>query len=206
MVTRDTVMIVCGGDDYSAGKIARYAAESDYIIAADGGLDILTQCGIEPDMVIGDMDSTKLAEKLDDLDRIVLKYPPEKDYTDSELALQKALGFFPKRIWLFAATGSYADHSLVNIIITARNPLCTIITSNASISYKTSPFEFESFIGQRFSLFPTEAVTNIRLIGAKYQYHNCDIQAWEYSLGNESAGERVRVEFDSGSMLCILFD
>ena len=202
----DTIMIVCSGEDYSPDKIKQYANKSDLIIACDGGFDILTKCGIEPNIIMGDMDSTAMAGAIMSAKCEVLRYPPEKDYTDSELAIQKAMTFSPKRIYLFASTGSYADHSLVNIIMAVRNPFCTIVTSNASISCKTLPFEFESFIGQRFSLFPTENVTNIKLIGAKYQYHNCDIHSWEYSLGNESIAEKVSVEFDSGSMILILFD
>ena len=201
------IMIVCSGEDYSPDKIKQYAAEANYIIACDGGTDILLKCGIKPDMVMGDMDSTKMLGEIEQGGWEVIRFPREKDYTDSELAIQKALEMKPKHIYMFAATGSYVDHSLVNIIAIVRNaPICEIVTSNAVISFKTESFEFENGINRRFSLFPITDVKNIRLIGAKYQYPKSDLVPWEFSLGNEGIAETVKVEFDSGSMLLVLFD
>src|SRR5699024_12482516 len=42
-------------------------------------------------------------------------HPPEKDKTDLEIALQKALSLEPDRIYLFGVTGGRLDHALINL-------------------------------------------------------------------------------------------
>src|SRR5699024_6449507 len=42
-------------------------------------------------------------------------HPPEKDKTDLEIALQKALSLEPDTIYLFGVTGGRLDHALINL-------------------------------------------------------------------------------------------
>src|SRR5699024_12586125 len=42
-------------------------------------------------------------------------HPPEKDKTDLEIALQKALSLEPDRIYLIGVTGGRLDHALINL-------------------------------------------------------------------------------------------
>src|SRR5699024_9712295 len=42
-------------------------------------------------------------------------HPPEKDKTDLEIALQKAISLEPDTIYLFGVTGGRLDHALINL-------------------------------------------------------------------------------------------
>ena len=55
-----------------------------FIVASDGGYNYLKKQNIKPDLIIGDLDSIK--EEPTNLK--VLKYPIEKDETDTELVLK----------------------------------------------------------------------------------------------------------------------
>ena len=103
------ISIIGNGEDWNSTKIKDYCKNSDFIIAADKGLSILDQLNITPDLIIGDMDS--VPEKvLGKYKNIALeKYPKEKDLTDSEISLKKAISLKPKKISLLAMTGSYFD-------------------------------------------------------------------------------------------------
>ena len=76
--------IICGAP---CGKFPRELAEG-FIIAADRGLDYALEAGISPDIAVGDFDSAKSAVP-SGIETV--KFPPEKDYSDAELAANIAL-------------------------------------------------------------------------------------------------------------------
>ena len=88
-------IIVTGGPlpDEAADLIRRYSVQSEdtVIIGCDGGCDFLAQHGLIPHLALGDMDS--ISEDgirfLEDNHIFVERYPVEKDWTDTEIALGK---------------------------------------------------------------------------------------------------------------------
>lgn len=81
-------------------------------IGADAGAGILLQRGISPEAAVGDFDSiskgdfTALQLSVTDLE----KRPAEKDETDMELALSRAISWNPERIIVTGVTGGRLDH------------------------------------------------------------------------------------------------
>jgi thiamine pyrophosphokinase len=84
---------------------------SDFIIAADGGYEILQKVEIKPDLVVGDFDSLGY---LPDHPRLIV-HPVEKDDTDLALAVKEgqARGFH--RFVLYGGVGGRLDHTLANL-------------------------------------------------------------------------------------------
>ena len=82
-------------------------------IAADRGLVLLRGNGIEPDLVIGDFDSTSYPQDVSP-ERIV-KLPVEKDDTDTMFAVKKALSMGCDDIELYGCTGGRLSHTIANI-------------------------------------------------------------------------------------------
>ena len=78
-----TCYIVGAGDFTSRGLAP---AEGDLLIAADGGYDWLRQSGLTPDFLLGDLDSLGVLPSLPAKTKL-LRYPVEKDDTDTALAL-----------------------------------------------------------------------------------------------------------------------
>lgn len=83
-----------------------------FIIAADRGLEYLRGWNIRPDMTVGDFDS--LGYVPEDGGEIV-RHPPEKDDTDTLLAVREALRLGFKEIIILGGLGGRTDHSLANI-------------------------------------------------------------------------------------------
>ena len=101
------VNIVSGGrlgdQSFFREKIAKM--ENCLIICCDGGARHLWKTGIKPDVIIGDMDSIEpdhLASYSKQGVKII-KYPVNKDFTDTELALDYALGLKPEAIFIWGA-------------------------------------------------------------------------------------------------------
>lgn len=89
----------------------------DEVIAADKGLEILNEIGIKPDYIIGDFDSVN-KEILEQYKNIPITYlKPEKDFTDTHMALKLAIEKGAKNITIVGAIGTRFDHSMANIHI-----------------------------------------------------------------------------------------
>lgn len=89
----------------------------DKIISADRGLEALNKINIKPDYIIGDFDSVnnEILEKYKDIPITYLK--PEKDFTDTHMALKLAIENSAKSITIIGAIGTRLDHSIANIHI-----------------------------------------------------------------------------------------
>lgn len=92
------------------GKRLPEKLEGDLVIAADAGYLRLTENGITPDLVIGDFDSAPLPK-----DIAVLRFPKEKDDTDTLLAIREGLSRGYRFFRIYGAIGGLLDHTLANL-------------------------------------------------------------------------------------------
>ena len=109
-------LIVSGGDAPESVFLSARADSARIIIAADKGARYCLDAGVTPDIVVGDMDSVD-AGVLEDLESRgvdIRRFSADKDYTDTQLALDAALKLGAKRIEFIAATGDRFDHGLAN--------------------------------------------------------------------------------------------
>jgi len=92
-----------------------------YVIAADGGAISAVESGIQPHLIIGDMDSVdpELLENLQARGAEIQRYPVEKDETDLQLALLAAAEQDAGKILVLGALGGRLDHTLSNIYLLA---------------------------------------------------------------------------------------
>ena len=70
-------------------------------------------------MIIGDMDSIEPAQLTSCSAQGVkiIKYSANKDFTDTELALDYAMGLKPTAIYIWGALGGRIDHTLANVFL-----------------------------------------------------------------------------------------
>lgn len=97
----------------------------DRLFAADGGQRYLAQLGLRPERVIGDLDSLTAAEVagLEQEGVILEHYPVDKDETDLELALRRALQCNGFEIRIAGALGGRLDQTLGNLFLLAKPEL-----------------------------------------------------------------------------------
>jgi thiamine pyrophosphokinase len=93
----------------------------DIIIAADGGTRHCLALGLQPAVVIGDLDSLTQAdlEALKTQGVEILQFPVRKDFTDLELALSHARSLEVDEILILGALGAHWDQSLANVLLPA---------------------------------------------------------------------------------------
>ena len=107
---------------YRAQDIPTYRklARGRFKVAVDGGYLFFGRSGLVPDLLIGDFDSLKkLPGKLPTKTRVV-RFPSDKDKTDTELALDYCLDQGITQIDLVQPSLGDADHFLANLFLLTR--------------------------------------------------------------------------------------
>lgn len=90
--------------------------EQDTVICADGGYALACECGVKPNWVVGDFDSSNDPEEIPNLIRV----KPEKDDTDMELAVAQGIKLGYRNFVIYGALGGRYDHAFANIQLLGR--------------------------------------------------------------------------------------
>jgi thiamine pyrophosphokinase len=111
------IIIFANGQLPDPDKARPLVQSNDYIICADGGTRHALALDIRPHLVIGDMDSAEAGQlqKLQKDHVSIEKFPHDKNETDLELAIQRAIELNPEQIVIIAALGGRLDQTLANI-------------------------------------------------------------------------------------------
>jgi thiamine pyrophosphokinase len=108
------VVVVTGAAALPAAGLAAIPSGA-VIIAADGALDHALAAGLEPAGLVGDLDSVSDAGLAWATAHATIdRHPPDKDRTDTELALRMAANLNPDRLILLG-DGDRLDHQLAAI-------------------------------------------------------------------------------------------
>jgi thiamine pyrophosphokinase len=112
-------IIVANGYVENGETAEQLLAPGDVIIAADGGALVAQQLGLQPQVVIGDLDSLPggMRTQLQQRGCRFIDHPARKDETDTELAIQHALEMGAEEIVLLGAVGGRLDHTLANVLL-----------------------------------------------------------------------------------------
>lgn len=205
------VAIISGGTPPSENLLKDYLVEVDFIIAADKGCECLYKYNIIPDLLLGDFDSAN-KEILDNAKlqiKEVLEFPPEKDYTDTEIAIMEAVKRGAVKIYLFGATGSRIDHALGNIglLLTAKRNgiILEIIDDNNRLYLGKNKMKLLGEYGETISFHAlSDKVANLEIKGGKYRLESYDMSLLEpRAICNEFVDAPIEISYDAGELLII---
>lgn len=209
------VCIITGGELelFWAGEQLKNRDEY-YVIAVDGGLSAAHSLCIKPDCIVGDFDTVapSVLEEYEEQGIRILRHIPEKDYTDTELALVEAISMEGvSEVVILGALGRRFDHALANLeILMAGLPkgiTCKILDPYNKIYLIDGDRSFrkEALYGKYISFIPfTDHVRGVTLKGFKYPLQDA-IMKRGVSLGisNEIPGERAELSLKEGILICI---
>lgn len=205
-------LIVSGGEKPSRELLRNISSECDLIIGADHGCDVLAGENIIPSYIVGDFDSADLSmvNYLESCGSVKMQFNKEKDFTDSEIALELALKEGAEEIIFLAVTGTRLDHTFGNLglvlkavdngvkaaIINDNNKI--LILKKSDSLKKESNFKYISFLAYG------KTVENLTIRGAKYSLKNYDLKIGDsMTVSNEFNDEMIDVSFDNGVLLAI---
>ena len=181
---------------------------AQYVIGVDRGAYWLIVNKITPDIAIGDFDSVSLQELKEIKKRVktIKKYPPEKDATDMELAVDHAVSLHPKEVIIYGAIGTRVDHTMGNIhllerlheagVIRDSNNEVRIISGRTTVK-KDARYLYISFL----SITETVEVT---LSGFFYDVTRTSIRRGQtLGISNEICEDEATINIHSGKALVI---
>lgn len=215
------ILIISGGsiDEMWARKwVADY--EPDYCIAADSGLVMADKLGLTVDLLLGDYDSVdkKIFEKYNGNTKTIT-YPCEKDYTDTHLALKKAIEKIKKlqdtskdstedEIAIIGATGTRYDHAFTNIFVLDESLeagiRCAIYDKNNKIYLADKSFEIrkDKQFGDYLSFTPMTPEAGLSLSGVKYPLDRYTLRQGESICQSNEITEMIaKVEIFTGKLV-----
>ncbi|MBW4080442.1 thiamine diphosphokinase [Paenibacillus sp. S150] len=204
-------VVIFAGGDLSAEYLS-LLDEEDFVIGADRGALFLISHGVMPDIAVGDFDSVT-PEALRQIEagskNTIACDPVNKDLTDSEMALDLALGTQPESILLLGVTGTRIDHTLASIQMMTRalqrQVRCSVMDSHNYITLTGSQTEIHGMGYTYVSLLPlTPEVTGITIEGFQYPLTGATLKLGQ-SLGvsNMLTADRGTVSIESGLLLII---
>lgn len=200
-------LIFIGGDGPHFNVCKPFLYKDSLVIAADSGLLRCEQFGLMPDWIVGDMDS------LEDLSRLsayppdrILRYPVDKDYTDTELALNLAWDQGCTDITLIGGGGGRTDHLMAITALFDRPRAPTRwCTATELVSLVTEKAEFPVPTQTLVSVFPAgNGPWKAESIGLQWPLHGLKWFRGFFGLSNRVIHKPFSITALEGTFLVVL--
>lgn len=211
-------LIISGGSldmEFALSYIRNYTFGC--MIAADKGMKFFYEQKIIPHYIVGDFDSADpgILKNFQQQDKKwrpkILRFQPEKDETDTELAIRIAIQKGCDAIHLLGATGSRVDHMIGNLHLLgaamAQGVECRMVDRNNRIRLICQDMKLkrEEQYGNYVSLFPfTPQVKGLTLHGFKYPLEDYTLECY-HSIGvsNEITAPEAEILFQEGVLIVV---
>ncbi|OXM16433.1 thiamine diphosphokinase [Paenibacillus herberti] len=177
--TPQRIVIITGGN-LGAWMIGKLRPD-DYIIGADAGALFLVRSGICPDLSLGDFDSVteeEMGEIIRGTREMASFDPIDKNYTDTELALMRAIERKPSSILIFGALGSRFDHSLANVHLLRKAAECGCAAVIEDASNRIQLIQG----GQTLTIQRSDLLPHVSLLPLSEEVHGINLEGFQYPL------------------------
>ncbi len=192
---------------YTGGKIypesiTEHPKSDDLCIAADSGYDNALYLGEKPTVLLGDFDSyrAKLPENAE-----IITVPAEKDFTDTQLAVNEALKRGADDIIIIGGLSGRLDHTLSNLAILdelSKNRVhCVIADGQNRVRYlaSTSTLIPRSQYKYISIIAISERLKGVSVEGCKYPLANATLlRSNQYAVSNEILGNCALISVRKG--------
>lgn len=207
----ERILIFANGELPDLNQARRLLQADDYIICADGGTRHALALAVQPDLIVGDMDSADNRHLLE-LKRggaSVEYHPRDKNETDLELAINRAIDLAPQEIIIVAALGGRLDQTLANITLLADSQLARfrvrLDDGVEEIFLCRDRVRVRGRSGDLVSLIPWQgAVSEVLTENLKWPLQRETLSPDKTrGISNEMLGETASISIGSGMLLIV---
>ena len=194
-------LISIGGN--STSNILSIESNFDEIIAVDSGVEHIFKLSLDPNTLIGDLDS--ISEN--SLDKVkkngvdIIAFNSNKDQTDFELALNYLEGVENSIIYIIGGESGEIDHLLsIFLLIPLKSFFENIIWvyGDKKIIFRQK-LKLNVKKMSKFSIIPLSDLSNLSIDGAEWNLENKNIQFGETTtLRNVANKDEINVNCDTG--------
>jgi len=205
------IIIFANGELPDLEKARALLRPDDFILCADGGTRHALALNLMPDLVIGDMDSLDSAvwKTLEEKNIPIELFPRDKNETDLELALNKAIEMDSHEIVIVAALGGRTDHALANIALLSNTKYAVrniaLDDGIEQLQFCRAQSEVRGRSGDIVSLIPWgDPVHGIRTENLKWKLDNETLHPDKSrGISNEMTADVASIKIESGLLLII---
>ena len=193
MNEKKNVSVILNGQMPTDDTIINQITNSDYIIAVDGSANKLFDLEIIPDVIIGDLDSLQNIKNKD----IELVETPDQNKTDFRKTLEWCIEKNILNISIFGISGENEDHFLGNYYTLSdfgEKISWKAFTDFSVISPCTGNREFESFKGQKVSLFCMKGSSTITSKNLEYPLKSYQLKPSDEAVRNIAIADQFEIE------------
>lgn len=199
-------VVVTGGEAPPASVVKEVTAGADMVVAADSGADTAFECGVKPDLVVGDFDSIRDKSILTWLGEArVQRHAAAKDFTDTELALQALRDSGCDELIIVGGGGGRMDH-LIGILTLFDRELAPArwVTDRSDLVCVTTSVRISGKQGDVVSFFPLgcepcSAVSS----GLRWPLDGIEWRRGDAGVSNELTGDVAEVRVARGRLLMV---
>jgi thiamine pyrophosphokinase len=209
-VSNEVVVVVAGGNPPDPDGL-RQVPLGVPVIAADKGLEHAIALGLDVTVAVGDFDSASpdVVARAEAGATTVERHPAEKDATDLELALDRALSMSPERIVVLSGDGGRLDHLFSTLLLLGSSRYESVeidaFIGAARVYVVRGERAIEGEPGELVSLFALQGpAEDVRTEGLSYSLDGETLEPGSTrGVSNVLVGERARVSVGSGVLLAI---
>lgn len=198
-----------------AGATSADGPAQPLVVAADSGLDHARAAGIDPDLLVGDLDSISPAGRAwAEAHCRVQRHDPDKAATDTELAIVAALDGGADELVVIAGDGDRIDHQLATIGAAGRAAAAHPATAvrawigTTELRYVTpaAPVALSLPAGTTFSLLAVDGPAGgITIAGARWPLAGATLTALSgLGISNIAVGDPVIVSLLAGIAVVVI--
>lgn len=186
--------------------------KGDFVIAADGGYLALRSVGIQPDLLMGDLDSLGSDYPLPS-DLPLERFPVQKDDTDTGIALAQGWSMGYRQFALYGCSGGRVDHLLANW-----QSMCRYSQMGAEIRMAATDYDAYAITNQSFVLPKRPAGTTVSVFchgdhaegvsleGLMYPLSNASLtNAFPLGVSNQHTDASAKITIQNGTLLIIQY-
>jgi len=197
------LLIIAAGANIAIEKVRSIINDSDIIIAINGGSELCYRMSINPDYIIGDLDSVPAGFE-NNFPHSEIIESSNQNLSDMQKALKFAVTFIPEKIRIINAFGLRSDHAISNLLVFDSLPQPDIleIYDNYGIWRILTPGSHDfHFPHQRtVSLFSLHQVSGLTLKGFKFPLKDKDFAERFIGLSNKTVEQEVNISFKLGKI------
>lgn len=199
---------IYSGGNIDPHNITEHPKGDDLIIAADSGYKNALTLGARPDILLGDFDSLDKKDIPRDVE--LLEVPAEKDFTDTQLAVDTALKKGATEIVIIGGLSGRLDHTLSNLSILEdlnKKRIHALIADGFNrVRYINSTSTLVARSGYRYLslLCLSEKVKGVSVEGCKYTLSNAKLtRDFQFAVSNEIVGNCALISVRKGGIYIV---
>lgn len=204
--------IVLNGDAPSKADMALLEG-METIVCADGAAQFMLKAGLVPTVIVGDLDSieSEVYKWADAMSVPLERHPKEKDYTDGELALHRALAAEPTELLILGGHGGRTAMIMANLKLLRQaqeaGADARMVGNHETIVFRHAGgyLDLTESRGQQFNVLPIGGQAKVTITGGAFSGEVTLMPASARGVSNVVAAEGpARVDVHEGMALIIV--